>query len=218
MYFQGTYFSEAAQDHNYSHLIFVEGRDDGMFLDEILKKRTVDPRKVRVNICGGKQRLPETLSLLTKSTAYLDGVVRSVAIIFDSDSNPEASYVAIEKALRSAGLAAPGNGIVVPSSPVNVGVFTLPGPNQSGDLEELAWLLSASPINSLTEAFLSEVQAETAVLDQLSKRRIQAYLAAASVRIRNSVGWAFYDGLLAVDTTTLADIFQFIDTFLDSGS
>jgi hypothetical protein len=131
------------------YAIICEGSADRAFITRLLQARWgVTDISVRCTHqkgergCGGRDALTESLRALDAVRSTIPGAVRGIAIVFDSDDEPQKSFEAIINSIKAAKLSYP-----LPAKPLEVmpsttsapsiAIALLPWVDRTGHLDEL---------------------------------------------------------------------------------
>ncbi len=115
-------------------LLIVEGRDEEEFFGALLKKLEISD--VQVAGVGGKTKIKSNLKTL-KTTDTLFAQITSLGIIRDADNDHEAAFVAVQDALKAAGLPCPPSPLVSAGTSPKVMIMILPPEAPKGTLEDI---------------------------------------------------------------------------------
>lgn len=135
----GRYFSaESGGVVEKPAVLYVEGKDDAHFVDEVLAELAVDPAQLQLVFTAGSGEIAENLAAIVKSSAYVRRQVTRIGVIRDNDAKPAKSLGLVHKALKELGLPQPGAGEVSDfDGNRRLGVFMVPRPEVTGAIEEL---------------------------------------------------------------------------------
>jgi predicted ATP-dependent endonuclease of OLD family len=196
-------------DFEKTHLFLVEGKDDAMFLDILLTEMGCAPEDVGVIIVGGKTNLSKVLKQLKLSSSF-DGL-RSCAVVFDADEDPEEAVGTIRSSLSELGFPTEAEHRCADDGQLRTGIYTFPKPECPGALEELAFELAAGN-RDLTSAqsFIAEAVERKQDFSGGRKRETQAFLSIASRKYRQTIGWAFRDETITVELSDVPELRDFL--------
>lgn len=203
------YFDGPNRRSNRSRILIVEGEDDAKFFDHLLSDINADPDRVGIVYIRGKDNLLENLKLLAKSPSYVKGEIAKIAIVRDSDENPQAQLQSINSVMRaigwpnfeSLGFKTQGN--------TSYGVFLLPE-TEPGDLERVCLdTISGHKKLGLVREFYDNIIESFGALDRPYKRQASIFLACSSVETRG-VGSAFALGLFDKNHESLGNLRNFL--------
>lgn len=160
-------------------VILVEGPDDLRFLGALLRHLDLaaDFQLIKTE---GKDNLSKMLRILPLVSGFSQ--VKTLAIIYDADSDPRAAFQALCNSLRAARLSVPRQmGTIVDGNPA-VGVFIWPDCNAAGMLETLCLTaVSAEPVMDCVDKYVDCAQKIQGALPQpLDKVRLYAFLASCN--------------------------------------
>jgi hypothetical protein len=117
-----------------THLLLVEGIDDAIFFEALLKQLNLND--VEIWPIGIGRAFKERLGLLTKLSGFER--VKSIGIIRDADNDPAAAFTSISQALKENGLSAPASyGYRSTETPITCIMIMPDGLNGQGMLESL---------------------------------------------------------------------------------
>jgi predicted ATP-dependent endonuclease of OLD family len=206
----GVFFSENAVDYDRAFLFFVEGKDDAIVLELLFTELRLSPKEVGVVICGGKSNIRRHLNLASKSISFYRKV-RSIAVVRDADDSIASALTEVHSDLKQVGFPLPGAAEILEENGKKFGVYFFPGLNKAGDLEDLAIEMSSGVASmKLAQDYILNAQQTKPTLTKLSKRKIQAFLAASSDEIRPTVGWAFRDGTISFSAAKVPELRDFV--------
>lgn len=212
----GQFFHAEKPSYDYKHIILVEGKDDAIVLDIILTELNANPNEVRVIVAGGKAGFSKHFPLILKSTSFASKI-STISIIRDADSDPVAALGEIHNLLKKLNLPQPDVASFSDHEGKRFGVYLFPKPGMSGDLEDLALeLADASATLSAAHGYIDAAVEANTSLSKTSKRKIQSYLAGASTEIRPTVGWAFKDGTITLNSQKAPELVSFLRIILDN--
>ena len=115
-------------------LLIVEGRDEEEFFDALLENLEISD--VQVAGVGGKTKIRPNLKTL-KTTDPHFARVTSLGIIRDADKDHQAAFIAVQDALKAAGLPCPEKPLVSTKTLPKVKVMILPPGASRGSLEDI---------------------------------------------------------------------------------
>jgi hypothetical protein len=125
--------------------LIVEGEDDRAFFETLCDRLALT--EIQVLPIGGKTRLTENLCALTQDPGF--PALRSLLIVRDADDNPTAAFQSVCASLASAGFTPPlasadwaehpnPKSLLQPPLLLKLAVLIVPGPTETGALEEVA--------------------------------------------------------------------------------
>jgi hypothetical protein len=162
-------------------LLIVEGADDAYFFDAILADVGASPASTGIVYLNGKDELKNEFGPFIKSAPFKHGAVNTYAIVKDADRNPGAAITEAHAILRAHGEPEPPPATFVPAPAGRVGrvgLLILPSATEPGDLEEVCLrTVAGGALTDRVDVFLTETEAAGGVIDYLSKRKVQTYLA-----------------------------------------
>ena len=177
----GAYFEGPQGRKHMERLLIVEGADDAYFFDSILADINANPARTGIIYLNGKDALKKEFGPFIKSGPFRHGAVNTYAIVRDADLNPSAAVTETHTILRTYGEPEPppGTFVAAPSGRTGrVGLLILPSATEPGDLEEvcLRTVVGEALLNRV-DVFLGETVTAGGPIDDLSKRKVQTYLA-----------------------------------------
>lgn len=164
-------------------LLLVEGKQDEAFFGALLNHLHL--RNVQIEAVKGRTEFPKTLQALKTRTGYYDNL-RSIGIIRDGDDNPPGAFQSVCSALKNAQLPVPQKPLQVVGSSPRISVMILPDGKTAGMLEDvcLASVEQNLAIPCVNQYFECLIQQGFSVEKQLSKARVQVFLAALEPELR----------------------------------
>lgn len=164
-------------------LLLVEGKEDEAFFGALLDHLHL--RNVQIEAVKGRTEFPKTLKAIKMRTGYYDNLM-SIGIIRDGDANPPGAFQSICSPLKNAQLPVPRKPLQVVGSSPRVSVMILPGVKTAGMLEDvcLASIEQHLAIPCVNQYFECLIQQGFSVERQLSKARVQVFLAALEPELR----------------------------------
>lgn len=211
------FFTKGNARQNSRCLIFVEGQDDAVFLSSLLAEIGADPSKTGIVEVQGKENFPSRLKTFMKSPNFTQGLTRTIAIICDADGNPKSVEANINAVLTLAQQPAAVLGSYVTNgNGVKIGLFTMPNPTASGDLESLCLeTVAGHPLEKSAEIFMAT--AETVAKSEgknltgsRHKRKAQVFLAGAPNEVVRGAGQGYAKGLFCVGHNALVPLRNFL--------
>ena len=158
-------------------LILVEGKDDDCIVQSLLQHLGLSDQIDTLQL-GGKDDWPRKLRAVARLRGF--GLVKSLLLVRDSDSNPGGAFQAIRGALTSAKLPVPDEPTEWAVSPkMRAAGHLLPSETANGELEDLCLLsVSNEPAMHCVELMANCVAQLADPPSKLAKFKVQAYLAA----------------------------------------
>ena len=165
-----------------SKLICVEGKDEVNFFKAFFSFMKIPD--VQIMDFEGKGNFKTKINAL-KLTSGFDQVTL-LALVRDADENPpESAFASLSSILRSASLPVPTNNQEFSEGALRVGIFIMPGDEETGALEDLCLKSITKDENyPCIESFFECVDSE---LRQPSKAKVLCYLASKEP-FSNSLG------------------------------
>ena len=163
-----------------SNLLIVEGREDELFFTELTKHLGLEC--LQVLGIGGKTRLRERLKGLFPQNRDEEQVI-SLGVVRDADDCPEGALASVKSALDAAGLAVPGAALVSAGRNPRVSIMILPGPGQSGKLEDLCLksVEDTCPMTCVEEHFQRLQNQCELIPKDISKAKVEVYLGSQEI-------------------------------------
>ena len=156
-------------------LLVVEGEDDLHFFRAFLDREGIDD--VDVHPVGGKNRFREVLGTLRLTPGFRQ--LQALALVRDADDNFTSAFQSACSALRGADFEAPTEPEVSCGTDPRVGVFLIPGKNQTGMLETLCMAsVVDDPSLPCIDDYIDCVKQSGLTLGPLDKVRAYTFLAA----------------------------------------
>ncbi len=168
------------------NLLIVEGKEDVLFFTALTKHLNLE--NIQIAGIGGKNTLRAELKQIRKSRSFLD-LVTSLGIVRDADENPKGAFQSVSSALKAAELPVPKRPLVSVDNTPRVTVMILPDANTSGMLEDvcLKAIENEAAMNCTKQYFECLQQQSLSLPKDISKAKIQVYLAALEAEIRLGV-------------------------------
>lgn len=190
-----------------SKVVAVEGKDDISFVEVLLDHLSI--RSIQVIELGGKDNFKRIIPAL-KNTPGFDKVSK-FGIIRDADSNPNDALKSVQSALAKAGFAQPQKANEFAYGSPSVGVFIMPGNEDTGMLEDLCLQsIEDSPETACIDTFFDCVGKEK--IKHLSKAKVQAYLA-TQPQLVNRLGLGAKKGYWNLDHNCFTEFASFLKAF-----
>jgi len=159
-----------------SKLVLVEGWDEYGVVKCLIEKWGLTDIEVRC--LDGETDWPRQVRMVTGASGFRG--VRSILMIRDANSAPEAKFRSTGNALSSAGLTVPQQPEVFADGAPRVAIFISPGETRTGEFDDLLLeILSQSPVVPCIDAFEQCLNEHAIpVPKKRSKMRLQLHLAA----------------------------------------
>lgn len=210
---KGAYFELKNPQYGYPALFLVEGKDDAIFIEEILRYLNISESDARIIVCDGKTNIGNHLGLIVKSSEFRKHI-KSIVVVLDADDDYEKSVGLAHKELKRFNLPTPNAYDIAKQDGKSFGVMMFPAPGVMGDLETLALqFISDGFLLSLSEDTIKSAEAHFGEIYKKRKRVLQVFMACASKEIRPTVGWLFKDRTINIDYGRIEEIVQFISRF-----
>lgn len=213
---QGTYFDGPTGRQALPNVIFVEGKDDALFIDILLLELGANPNCVGVCYVDGKDNFERALGVFLKTSAFISGTVERYAVIRDADDNFERTLKAMNKTLRK--LKEPvfdADNFTVRDDGRRIGLFIVPDHQTSGDLERLCIsTVNEGDLGRFAQSYIIAAQERFGVLKKESKRIAQAYLAICPGELCSGVGLGSKNGAFNIRSQKLISLTNFLRQLL----
>lgn len=159
------------------HLLLVEGIEDAVFFEAIIKKLSLT--SIEIWPIGIRRKLKDNLRLLTMLSGFEN--VISIGIIQDADDDPSAAFDSIRQAITDNGLSAPESyGGRSAQTPITRVLIIPDGLNSRGMLESLCLkAIEDDPAMPCIDAYfdcLNKIRIFQRTVDK-DKAKVHAYLA-----------------------------------------
>jgi hypothetical protein len=161
---------------NQPKLIFVEGKDDRIFLNELCNYLGVINFQIVAH--NGISGYPRKLKGLINSSGFRS-IVTSLGIVRDAEANADSTFQSIKNALRYCNLPVPETtSRPISSDNLNVNVLILPPNRSHGSLEDvLLDSIQEDPVMPCVDQYFSCISSTHNYPTHLSKAKIQVFLA-----------------------------------------
>jgi len=188
-----------------SKLICVEGKDEVNFFTSLFSFLEISG--VQILDFNGKSNFRAKIKAL-KLTRGFD-IVTKLALIRDADEHPpESAFTSLSSILSSANLASPPNNQEFSDSLPSVGIFIMPGDDNTGALEDLCLRSIAEEESySCIEEFFECVDTE---LSHISKAKVLCYLASKEP-YSNSLGRGAQKGHWDFSNDSFQSLIDFLE-------
>jgi hypothetical protein len=207
--------------------VATEGMGDARLVDEILKHNRIDQYAIGCpseSSSGGtgKDAFPNYFKAIQAARLLRSQTnLRGFLVVADADGDAPKSFRDITAALTNAQLPRPGNPYEVEENAgLRIGIYLLPGHNQTGTLEHLLLKAAFSKSPNLEEC-LKQFSACTGALrsdkpNALAKMRMAA-LAAAFCQKKTwcspNLLWSDPQNPVPIDSAEFGDLVQFLQKF-----
>jgi len=195
-------------------LILVEGRDELNFFNALLSKiQMFNEKKNLIEIVelGGVDNLNNKLNALKSRTGF--ELVKSIAIIRDSDGDKEAAFQSVQRILMNSGLSYPQNIFTYSDSQIRTGIFIMPGSINGNMLEDLCLeTVNDHPLTIEIDKYISAITQIDAldIPKNMSKAKTLMFLASMPV-IVNNLGLGAHKGYWDFEHSSLNTLINFIN-------
>lgn len=190
-----------------SKIICVEGRDEVNFLNALLTYLGIP--NVQIFDFEGKSQYRTKIPALINMAGF--EAVELLALIRDADNNPpNSAFISLFNIVQNAGLQPPKNDQEFSTGKPRIGIYIMPGNDQTGALEDLC-IESISSENNFdcVEIYFDCIGAE---LSHPSKAKVLCYLSGKDP-YSNSLGLAAQMGHWDFSNDSFSDLRTFIETF-----
>lgn len=211
------FYSKKNQRQNRSCVVFVEGQDDAVFLSTLLDEINADPEKIGIVEVEGKENFPPRLRSFLKSSNFTQGVVKTIAVVCDSDENPKSIEQQISDALVASGQPEIVlGGYIAGDRGVRFGLFTMPDPVSQGDLEKLCLdTVMGHPLEGSAEVYISSAEkfahdSRVRLNGSRHKRKAQVFLAGVPNEVVRGAGRGFANGCFDISHEALNPLREFL--------
>lgn len=197
-------------------LLLVEGRDELEFFDALVRQEKLEG--VQVMIVGGKAKFPKKLVALQRDRDF--GGVEALAVVRDADENAASAFQSATGLLQRSGLPVPREmGTFTEGDGLRVGIYVMPGGQESGMLEDLCLQTVADhPVATCVDEYVACLEerlapqgaaGQPALPRNLSKCRAYAFLAAMEEPVAR-VGIGAQKGYWKLDHPALESLRSFL--------
>lgn len=175
-----------------SRVIVVEGKDDAIILEELMKSQDISG--IQVIPSGGKDNITNFIEALLKMPEFRD-TVTFLGIMQDNDTNPEREFKRINRALQHHDLPIPSNPLEVAGEELKVCICMLPNSGTPGMLEDICLQsVGDDPAISCVDEYFDCLEKKGIDTSHArSKKKVQVYLASKNEPWRG-LGNAAKDG------------------------
>jgi hypothetical protein len=195
------------QPIQFPKVLAVEGKDELNFFQAVLKDMVIN--EVDIFDVGGKDKFKTHIEALTKMVGF-DQVI-TLAIIRDAENDAKATFDSMCYVLTQNGLSIPATVESYSTGTPSVGIFLMPGDQESGMLEDLCLkTVSEHPATRCVNVFVDCVNELTIPPNIMSKAKAQVFLAAQQ-KIVNSVGLGAKRGYWNLQHEQMKPIRQFLE-------
>uniref|UniRef100_UPI0024DEE46D DUF3226 domain-containing protein n=1 Tax=Herbaspirillum aquaticum TaxID=568783 RepID=UPI0024DEE46D len=155
-------------------LIFVEGVDDGHFVDVLLDDLNVSVDDVGIVIVGGKDKFEKAISQAKKTHSFRQ--MRGLALLRDADEDFQVAANEVDRIFQAHFNITIPHGKTGIADGRKIGAYIFPGENEPGDLEKACLsTVQGTQIEVLAESFMENAQGNADSLNQPFKRKAQVY-------------------------------------------
>ncbi|WP_312559780.1 DUF3226 domain-containing protein [Atlantibacter hermannii] len=154
-----------------SKLLFVEGKDEVIFFDSLLKHMGNQYHdEIQVVPYEGKAKLHNFISMISKTENFIENTI-SLVITRDADDDMTAAVSSINHTLKKVfDIDNVQHGEFYESDVIKVGVYILPGYVNKGELEDLVLnSLKGNNIYGLVDSYFVSLRHETQPENQQSE-------------------------------------------------
>ena len=119
-------------------LLLVEGKDEVLLLEAVIRDYLGAQGHIQVMDAGGKDQFPKRLQAIRTQVSSRPNF-QALGVIRDADNNPRGAFQSVCDQLRKVGYGAPNSHGTFSNSngPPSIGVFIAPSENQEGAIETL---------------------------------------------------------------------------------
>ena len=156
------------------HCYLVEGTDDAVFMDQLLKISNHDPTLVCVMETNGRDNLARFLQVFSKIPEFTSGNIASIVVMFDADDAPGKAEQLVHNAYDQVGMEKPKPGEFLNKTIPGTGLYLFPGNGRTGNLENIfiEMLRDKDDIRcEAAEEVIKRIIDSGVDLDKLSKRK-----------------------------------------------
>jgi hypothetical protein len=157
-----------------SQVIIVEGKEDELFFDALIKNLALSD--IQVLPIGGKTELRKYLKALIRVSGFDE--VRSLGIARDANSDPRAALQSVKDALGFLGLPVPERALLPFGDKLKVVIMIFPDENTPGMLEDLCLrAVMQDPAMFCVDQYFQCLQQKGMNLpSKISKAKVQVFL------------------------------------------
>lgn len=198
-----------------SSVVITEGKDDALFLSEVLRRRGANPGVVGVYAAGSKSEVLGFLPVFLKLPEFTSSSIKRYCVIIDADLDHRRTADDVHKVLSAHNQPTPPAGRVVQGgqgAPI-VGLYLFPRTGHNGILEDLCVAQLPSELAKTDTINFVAAHMPPEELPKFNKRVVQAYL---SVRVPHQcagVGRGIRNGSFPLDIAALDELTTFLDFF-----
>ncbi len=190
-------------------LLLVEGKDEIMFFNALLKFLSID--NIQVLEVKGKEQFKKEIPKLKLMQRFSE--VEKIGIVRDADENFEASLESVFNILDNHSFnPIKEHNKFSESNHLCSGIFIMPKLNSTGSLEDLC--LAAIDVDeqlNCTNKFIDCVNNERPEIKHISKRKVQVYLSSQQI-LCNNLGLGAQKQYWNFESKVYDDIKMFINT------
>lgn len=213
------YFEHQHTRSDRAIVIMCEGKDDAHFIDKICAEFNACPEKVGIIFSNGEKNITKDLSLLMKSSYFVDGTIQKIIIVRDSDNNGAKNLQDLSSHIEKIGWPplehAKLNAVQIGGVVREIGYFSIPSIGEEGALENLV-LRSVADDDRCKRAgdVLDQQISDTGNLDKYWKRKVQIYLSLSPTHWRGA-GMATKGGVFDIDHPCFNEFKDFLKIALN---
>jgi hypothetical protein len=192
------------------NLVLVEGHDEELFFDALLRHMGIN--SIQVLPIAGKDNLRPNLKMLVVSPRFSEIV--SLGIVRDANNNPEGAFQSVCGALEIVNLPVPEVPLLPTGRSPQVTVMILPDGNTPGMLEDVCLrTVGGDPAMFCVEEFFRCLQERNVSMPRNnSKARVQVFLG-SRLEAGKRLGEAAQAGYWPWDHTAVEQIKNFLVRF-----
>jgi len=192
------------------NLVLVEGHDEELFFDALLRHMGIN--SIQVLPIAGKDNLRPNLKMLVVSPRFSEIV--SLGIVRDANNNPEGAFKSVCGALEIVNLPVPEFPLLPTGRSPQVTVMILPDGNTPGMLEDVCLrTVGGDPAMFCVEEFFRCLQERNVSMPRNnSKARVQVFLG-SRLEAGKRLGEAAQAGYWPWDHTAVEQIKNFLMRF-----
>lgn len=194
-------------------LIFVEGTDDGHFVDVILSEIGADPAEVGIFVVKGNGNFAREIASFKKTRHFRKA--RGVIILRDADDNPQGAASDINRIFQKEFGTGTTHAKILTAETLKIGFFLFPTENEDGDLEKLCLsTIPDSKIVGAAESYIEAAQGVNNLTTQIYKRKSQVFLAGIAGDLCRGAGLGFKRGFFDAQHVALSPLKTFLKEFI----
>lgn len=203
--------SKEAIANKIAKIIYVEGQDDAWFIDEILTELQANPEEVGIVYTNGNGEFDKKISLLLKSSSYVQRFTKTVAIFMDADTDIEKTKEWMAKVLTGKGLPSPDHAQFIQyDNDRNFGLFYFPDGNSAGEIEDLLlYTVREDQRLAIVSSAFDEIDTVYGPLPKRTKRIARMYGSVLPVK-PCGMGRAYCEGIFPKDHPSIEVVRSFV--------